>query len=272
MVTELGTEARDPGPLFTIAIGDPSVPTLAVALHDGAALRPEVAARLALDPADRRREEDPGSATWTAISPNRVVVRRSRFEVDLNRPPERAVYTTPEEAWGRPLWRIAPDAGQLAGARAAHARFYATVGDALDRLLRRHRRVLVFDLHSYNHRRAGADAPPADPTENPELNVGTGSMDRARWSPVVDAFLDAAARCRIDDHRVDARENVRFFGGFFPTWVHRQYPERACALALEVKKTFMDEWTGELDAGRLWAWREVLRAGAEAARAALERA
>ena len=43
------------------------------------------------------------------------------------------------------------------------------------------------------------------------------------------------------------RENVRFEGANLDRWVHERYPETACALALEFKKTFMDEWTGRVD-------------------------
>ena len=43
------------------------------------------------------------------------------------------------------------------------------------------------------------------------------------------------------------RENVRFRGANLARWVHDRYPLTGCTLALEFKKTFMDEWTGELD-------------------------
>ncbi len=58
---------------------------VATAIHAGHDLRPEVAAALALDESTRLREEDP--FTDALISPvgARVVVNRSRFEVDLNR-------------------------------------------------------------------------------------------------------------------------------------------------------------------------------------------
>jgi hypothetical protein len=46
--------------------------------------------------------------------------------------------------------------------------------------------------------------------------------------------------------RLDVRENVKFFGGHLPGWIHRQFPDSVCALAIEVKKFFMDEWSGEL--------------------------
>lgn len=270
MCPQLATRAV-PEPLFSTRLGDPSEPTLAVALHGGWHLRPEVAARIALDRAQRRHEEDPYSAAWTDISPNRVVVLRSRFEVDMNRPPDEAVYLEPEDAWGMSLWRSPPSRGLVTRSREEHARFYATMRYVLDTLVRRNERVLVLDLHTYNCRREGPNARPADPAYNPDLNVGTGSMPE-RWAPVVDAFIGAAAACRVDGVPVDVRENVRFRGRYLAQWVHETYPTSACAIAVEVKKTFMDEWTGQVDLGRLWAWREVLRIGVEAGRDALRSA
>jgi hypothetical protein len=58
--------------------------------------------------------------------------------------------------------------------------------------------------------------------------------------------------------RLDVRENVRFFGGNLPTWIHQQFQNTVCALAIEVKKFFMNEWTGELDTGQLRAIGEAL--------------
>ena len=34
-------------------------------------------------------------------------------------------------------------------------------------------------------------------------------------------------------------------------WVHDNYGDVGCALAIEFKKVFMDEWSGEVDADRL---------------------
>jgi hypothetical protein len=56
---------------------------------------------------------------------------------------------------------------------------------------------------------------------------------------------------RVGGRPLDVRENMRFKGGWFSTWIHRTYPETGAALAIEVKKTFMDEWTGEPDAERV---------------------
>ena len=97
---------------------------VAVALHDGYEVRPEVAALLAVTETDRWREEDPFTATWTEIGNIRIVAKRSRFEVDLNRPKEKAVYLKPEEAWGLCVfygreWSNAVDLTQLEALRGA---------------------------------------------------------------------------------------------------------------------------------------------------------
>lgn len=255
-------------PAFEVRMGDIEVPLLAAALHHGHAVRPEIAPLLALDEPARAREEDPLSGGWAAISPNRIVAQRSRFEVDLNRPPEQAVYLARDHAWGLDVWRRRPPPDVVARSLEVHSMFYRTLRELLGVLLMRHRRVLVLDLHSYNHRRAGPRASPDDPYLNPELNVGTGSLDRALWAPVVDAFIDTVRVARLGNP-VDVRENVRFRGGYFPQWVHAAHPERVCVLALEVKKTFMDEWTGRVDAALFAGWREMLRAGTAAALEAL---
>jgi N-formylglutamate amidohydrolase len=256
-------------PAHELVLGRPDVAVLAMAAHHGTDVRAEVARRLALTPERRRHEEDPYTAAWCRIVPNRLIAHRSRFEVDLNRPPERAVYRSTEDAWGLSVWKGAPPEALVRRSLVEHARFYATLRGAVERLLSRHAHVLVLDLHTYNHRRGGPGAPLDDPSRNPALNVGTGTMDRARWASVVDAFV-RGARSAGRDGPLDVRENVRFFGGHLPAWLHRTYPTRVCALALEVKKTFMDEWTGRVDVRRWVGAREVLRAGTASALAALE--
>jgi cardiolipin synthase A/B len=43
---------------------------------------------------------DPFTAQLARVAPTRLIALRSRFEVDLNRPRERAVYRGPADAWG----------------------------------------------------------------------------------------------------------------------------------------------------------------------------
>lgn len=240
--------------IFHISTG--SSPLVATAIHDGHELRPEVAALIGLDEADRLREEDPFTAVWTRVADNRVVVDRSRFEVDVNRPRDGAVYLVPDQAWGITVWRRPLPPQVVAASLAAYDRFYARMTELLTRQCERHGGFVVYDIHSYNHRRGGPEADPAPPSQNPQINLGTGHVDRARWRPVIEAFLGSVRGARLRGAPIDARENVRFRGGYFSQWVRERFGDVGCALAIEVKKIYMDEWSGEPD------WRTIGEVGA----------
>jgi hypothetical protein len=256
-------------PIWQTEFGDGAL--VACAIHDGHDVRPKVADCLRLDSVQRQYEEDPYTGEWTTIAPTRVIVRRSRFEVDLNRPREKAVYITPADAWGLEVWRCSPASEMVAESLRAYDDFYAHLRFVLDRLVARHGKVVVFDLHSYNHIRGDASGAPADPEGNPEVNLGTGTMDRGAWSPIVDRWLRAMRSHDYLGRRLDVRENVKFFGGQFPRWVHDNFPHTVCVLAIEVKKFFMNEWTGELEPAQHQAIGQALSAAATAVGDALEK-
>ena len=248
------------GPIWETQFGDG--PWVAAAIHNGHAVRSELADLLALSDAERLYEEDPFTDAWTSIAPTRIVVFRSRFEMDLNRPREQAVYLHPEDAWGLPVWKTRPPADRIERSLAQYDAFYRHVRFLLEGLLARYGRLVVFDLHTYNYRRAGPDAPAADPRENPDVNLGTGTMDRRRWAPLVDRFLADLASVDFLGRRLDVRENVKFLGGQFSRWIHQTFSDSVCALAVEVKKSFMDEWTGRVDDDRHDAVRSALESAA----------
>jgi N-formylglutamate amidohydrolase len=105
---------------------------VATAIHDGHLLRDECASGTGLDDATRLREEDPFTARIAALVPTRLIATRSRFEVDLNRPRDKAVYTCPEDAWGLACWRESPTRDLIERSLAVYDEFYAT----LERVLR----------------------------------------------------------------------------------------------------------------------------------------
>ncbi|MEO6020695.1 MAG: N-formylglutamate amidohydrolase [Knoellia sp.] len=235
---------------FTI-VGDWSGQLVATAIHTGHDLRDETARLMVLDEETRLREEDPFTDDLGAACPARVVVHRSRFEVDLNRNRDEAVYRRPDDCWGLDVWRDSPLPKDVAArSLEVHDTFYAELGERLDEVAARGPFVL-YDVHSYNHRRDGADEPEGASQDNPEVNVGTGSLDRERWGGVVDAFMQSLAGTDTAGGEIDVRENVRFEGAHLTAWVHDRYPDHGVALALEFKKTYMDEWTGEPDRARI---------------------
>lgn len=229
-----------------VDVAEGQEPFAATAIHNGHDLREEVAAIMALNEADRLREEDPHTGIWTTIATTQLVARRSRFEVDLNRPRDAAVYRSPEDAWGLDVWKREPPPELLERSLQEYDGFYAEAHRIFSEMERRFGHFVVLDLHSYNHRRRGPAEPAEDPALNPEINVGTGTLDRTRWAQLIDRFIGDLTAFEFLGRHLDVRENVRFRGGRFPRWIHENFPTSACCLAVEVKKFFMDEWTGEL--------------------------
>ena len=252
---------------WDLVLGDG--PVLAAAIHDGHAMRESLRGRLRIDTASRRRDEDPLTGLFTSVGDVRLRGRRSRFEVDLNRPRDKALSSDPADTWGIRFWNGELPAEEVERSLAIHDRFYAMAAELLDTLLDRHRSLLVLDLHSYNHRRDGAEADPAPEDDNPEIDLGATTLDRGRWGGVVDAFAEALRAQPVAGGRADVRENVRYpGGGYFPEWIHARYGDRICTLSIEYKKTFMDEWAGQADIARLYDLREGLERAVAAVRGA----
>jgi hypothetical protein len=245
-------------------------PVIAAAIHDGNNLRPEVANAIALPYAQRLREEDPFTGQAIADVPTHVVVHRSRFEIDLNRAENDAVYLEPDQCWGLQTWRKRPSDTVLADSRRIHRSFYGMLGQLLDELADSHGRFVVLDVHSYNHRRDGPHAPPMPQSEAPDINIGTYSMPRGKWAFLLDPLVEAMRDFDFHGRRLDVRENIAFQGrGELARFVHQRHPQAGCAVAIEFKKFYMDEWTGVSDPHALDAMRALVSHVADVSRALL---
>src|SRR5690606_25549938 len=182
------TVLKKPGKAALWSVERAASPLVGTAIHNGHGLRDEVADVMGLDDAQRLREEDPFTEYAIRDVPNRVVFHRSRFEIDLNRGTDGAVYLRPDQAWGLDVWSQPPQGALVQRSLAIHAAYYAMLGEMLRGIVAEHGRFVLLDIHSYNHRRAGPDADPTPEAEAPQINIGTISMDRARWAHVVDPF------------------------------------------------------------------------------------
>lgn len=126
--------------------------------------------------------------------------------------------------------------------------FYDRVYDLVDQICQqmqtKFKYFVVFDLHSYNHRRGGPQAEVADPHHNPEINLGTGTMVTQKWSGLVKRFIQDIKTFDFEGRSLDIRENIKFFGGNMAKTIHENYPESACVLSIEVKNIYiwMNGW------------------------------
>ena len=248
-------------------------PVVATAIHDGHLVSPAALAEMALDDTSRLREEDPFTGQALEDLPTYSIACRSRFEVDLNRPREAAIYSEPEQSWGLRVWRTTPSEAVCREALAYYDAWYTHLAALLDDVATRHDKFALLDVHSYNHRRNGPGTDPTPQAAAPDINIGTFSMPRDEWVFLLDRLMDAMREYDFAGRRLDVRENVAFQGkGEQTRFVHERYPGRACAIAFEFKKIYMDEWTGLPDGTALAAMRGLLRHVADTATAVLEAA
>ena len=256
---------EQPSDDWDLVLGDG--PVVATAIHDGHAMRDSLLPYLAFSEEERRRDEDPLTGMLAVVGDVRLTVRTSRFEVDLNRPRAKAISTDPADTWGLQVWKgPLPDA-ELERSLAIHDRFYAMVGSLMDEMIERWGCVLLLDIHSYNHRRDGADAEPAEPHRNPDIDLGVTTLDPRRWGRVADRFAEVLRGHEVGGRRPDVRENVRYEGGgHFPEWLYSTYGERVCAISLEYKKIYMDEWTAQADIAVVEQFRAGLQDAVDAVR------
>lgn len=233
-------------------------PLAVTAIHNGNLLRKDVSEKMLISKLDRLREEDPYTGEWTIIGETRIVVNYSRFQVDFNRPRDKAIYINPEDAWGINVWNEKPTSEIIENSLREYDTFYAEAKQIFSKMEAQFGHFVVFDLHSYNHLREGSDGPPANPELNPEVNIGTGTMNRELWAPLVDRFISDLRNYNYFGRLLDVRENIKFKGGQLSQWIHETFPKSACSLSIEFKKFFMDEWSGKPDLAQLQEIRMAL--------------
>jgi len=223
-----------------------SGPLIATAIHDGHLVRKELKNIMVLKEEDQLREEDPFTGDLTEVAKTRLIGLRSRFEVDLNRPRDKAIFINPDDAWGLNIYETRPSQEMIDRSLEEYDIFYKKINQILSDMKKRFGRFVVYDIHSYCYRRNGPDGSEADPLSNPEVNIGTGTMNRELWAPIIDRFISDMRSSNYLDSKLDVRENIKFKGGYFPKYIHEKFPESACVISIEFKKVFMDEWTGKL--------------------------
>ncbi len=245
------------------------IPIFATAIHNGHFVHKDTLSYMAISEHDRLKEEDPYTSEFTSFFDCRMVNYLSRFEVDFNRPEHKAIYLSPEQAWGLSVWKDQLPQEIIDRSISYYRKFYSQLESFMENLLNKFEFVVVYDIHSYNYRRYGVEEPQET---NPDINVGTGTMANPElFRDVVEAFIQSTRGKEFFGKKLDVRENVKFTGGFFPSWLHNKYPENVCVLSIEIKKIFMDELTGELYPEKLLKLKNILAETIQPVLLALER-
>ena len=214
-----------------------------VALHAGSAIRPDLQANLAVSEADRYREEDPGTDQLIRELPIRIVALDSRFEYDLNRPEDRALLLTPAMAWGLNVWKGELSAREKEASLLKYREFHRLIDLVSDYLVSQGKQAYIFDLHSYCYQRGERLPWWEDP--KPAINLGTDGINEARFRETINDLLDSFSRISAGGRPLSVAENEVFKGGYLARKLCARHYDHLAVFAIEFKKIFMDEWSGE---------------------------
>jgi len=216
---------------FSLKI-DSYVHYVCAAIHDGHQFRKELWDNCLHSAYDRWYEEDPATKQMITSHPIVIAGRDSRFEYDLNRAPEDAVFET---AWGKTLWKqpLKKEEKQLSLEK--HRTFYKVVKTLVQKLEALHGGCIVYDMHSYNWQRWDREVP--------TWNLGTKNINNNRYGAVVEQWRHTLSTMALPHHiKSTAAINNTFYGnGYFLRFITDHF-ENTLVLATEIAKVYCEEY------------------------------
>ena len=216
---------------FTIKIGD-YVPYVCAAIHDGHQFRRELWDNCLHTEYDRWYEEDPETKSMISSHPIVIAGCDSRFEYDLNRPPEEAVFET---AWEKQLWKNPLSKAQKQASLAKHKAFYDVAHTLIETIESKFGIAIVYDMHSYNWKRWDREVP--------TWNLGTSNVDNERFRDDIETWRQSLSEMNLPNNiKSTALINDTFFGnGYFLKFITNSF-KNTLVLATEIAKVYCDEY------------------------------
>jgi uncharacterized protein (TIGR02421 family) len=209
-------------------------PFAGFAIHNGHRLRTDLQKKCLLNDYERWYEEDPDTLTFISSLPIILSCNDSRYEYDLNRGVESAIY---DVAWGKNLWKTPLTSKQKDVSHQKHENFYRVLHALVARLEKKYGAVIAFDIHSYNYQRIEKECP--------VFNLGTERINKRKYRKYINYFLEELSGIELPNIEVDARENVVFFGrGYLVEYINKNF-KNVLVIATEIKKIYCNELTGE---------------------------
>jgi len=215
---------------FTLKI-DEYVPYVCGAIHNGHQFRKSLWDNCLHSEYERWFEEDPETKAMIQTHPIVISGNDSRFEYDLNRPPESAIYT---DAWGKQLWKTPLTNYEKNISLKKHNDFYKVVDVLINKLEEIHAKVIVYDMHSYNWKRWTREVP--------TFNLGVGNIDINKFGVFIESWRQSLSEINLP-HNIKSTSLINdvFKGnGYFLKYIS-SYFNNTLVLATEVSKIYCDE-------------------------------
>ncbi|UII79444.1 N-formylglutamate amidohydrolase [Flagellimonas sp. CMM7] len=218
---------------FTLKI-EKYVPYICGAVHDGHQFRQSLWDNCLHTEYERWYEEDPCTKQMVHSFPIVIAGCDSRFEYDLNRPPETAIFDT---AWGKQLWKETLPENEKQHSLGKHANFYKVVNTLIGKLESNFQNVIVFDMHSYNWKRWDREVP--------VWNLGTSNVDNDRYGNLIENWRAKLGALQLPNGiQSTSKINDTFQGnGYFLKYITQNF-RNTLVLATEISKIYCDELSG----------------------------
>ncbi len=215
---------------FTIKI-DAYVHYACGAVHDGHQFRKELWSNCLHTAYERWFEEDPATKQMVQSHPIVIAGMDSRFEYDLNRAPETAIY---DDAWGKQLWKSPIPENMRKKSLQKHANFYKVVDALISKLEEKFGVCIVYDMHSYNWKRWSREVP--------TWNLGTGNIDNLRFVKEIESWRSILERTPLPNGIISTSKiNDTFQGnGYFLKYITQNF-DNTLVLATEIAKIYCNE-------------------------------
>ncbi|CAL2081319.1 N-formylglutamate amidohydrolase [Tenacibaculum sp. 190524A05c] len=215
---------------FTIKIEE-YVPFVCAAVHDGHQFRKELWDNCLHSEYERWYEEDPCTKEMVDSNPIVIAGLDSRFEYDLNRAPESAIY---DDAWGKQLWKTFLPETMKEKSLAKHQAFYRVVEALISKIEEKHNRCIVYDMHSYNWKRWDREVP--------TWNLGTANVDNDRFKEDIENWRLLLEQMPLPNEiKSTSKINDTFEGnGYFLKFITEKF-DHTLVLATEIAKVYCDE-------------------------------
>ncbi|MGB5981930.1 MAG: N-formylglutamate amidohydrolase [Nonlabens sp.] len=218
---------------FSLKIAD-YVPYACTAIHDGHHFRKSLWKNCYHTAHDRWYEEDPSTGDMISALPITVIAHDSRFEYDLNRHPDQAIYET---AWGKNLWKIPLSEEIKSNGLKKHEKFYKVILTLMVKLEEMFGSVVVYDMHSYNWKRWERKVP--------VFNIGTANVNGVKYKTAIDQWQEILGKLELPiDQKVSCGVNDVFQGNGYLLKYITTNTLNTLVLATEISKIYCDEETG----------------------------
>ncbi len=210
------------------------VPYICFSTHSGSKISKKSLKNIAISQRKRKYHEDPHTADFIVSMPIMAQGLDSRYEYDLNRSPENAIY---DEFLGDKVWKKPLTKAQKEIYLQKHQNFYTVISVLVKTLERKFKACIVYDIHAFNYKKIER--------ETPIFNIGTEKINNTKFGAFVQSWQTELGKIKLPEMDTTVKLNDVFQGtGYLLEYITTHFPN-TLVLPTEIKKVYCNEEKGD---------------------------